>query len=99
MKYITTMRTPAYVFNPATGFHQVAAWINAGTELSFTGTVTEATGERRQMGVLSNGQRVYLDYLAPVLEEVEVKSTRLWDWLIAAGIVGAVVYMGSKSNS
>jgi len=95
-KFITTMRTPAYVFNSATGFHQVAAWINAGTELSFNTTITEATGERRQMGVLSNGQRVYIDYLAPVLEEVEVKSARLWDWLIGLGIASAVAYMYTK---
>jgi len=42
---------------------------------------------------------VYIDYLAPVLEEVEVKSTRLWDWLIGLGIASAVAYMYTKRKN
>lgn len=97
MKFITTQQTPVYRV-AANGFYQFVRSLPAATELAFASTSVDSKSNR-QVGILSNGEVMYLDALTPVLPEVEVRSTRLWGWLLALGLAGFGTYKFIKSRS
>jgi len=93
-KFITISQTPVYKV-AATGFYSFVRSLPMGTELVFTQKSVDPKSQR-EIGVLPTGEVMYLDALSPLIDEVEVKSTRLWDWLLWIAIAGGVSYVGYK---
>jgi len=94
-KYITISQTPLYKIAPGTGFYSRARSLPVGTEVSFEKTAIDPLSDR-QIGILASGEVMYLDALSPLIDEVEVKSTRLWDWLLWIALAWGVSYIGYK---
>lgn len=90
MNFLTTMQTPLYSIG-ANGFFNRVSSVPAGTELTVTKTAIDPLSER-VIGYLASGEIIYTDGLTQVLDEVEVKSTRLWGWLVGIGLAGFVGY-------
>jgi hypothetical protein len=95
-KFITISQTPVYKIAPGTGFYSRARSLPVGTELSFEKTAIDPLTQR-QIGILASGEVMYLDALSPLIDEVVVKSTRLWDWLLWLALAGAAGYVGLKN--
>lgn len=94
-KYITIAQTPVYKVAPGTGFYSMVNSLPVGTEVSFVKTVVDPLTERA-IGFLASGEVMYLDGLSQLIDEVEVKGTRLWDWLLWIALAGGVSYIGYK---
>lgn len=90
MKFITTIQTPLYQV-ASNGFFTAIRSLPAGTEVTLTRTgIDDKSG--REIGYLPTGEIVYTDVLTRLLDEVETRATRLWDWLIVLGIAGFAAY-------
>jgi len=94
-KFITISQTPVYKVAANTGFYSRVNSLPVGTEVSFVKTGVDPLSERA-IGYFATGEVMYLDALSPLIDEVEVKSTRLWDWLLWIAIAGGVSYIGYK---
>lgn len=90
MNFLTNSQTPVYV-KAATGFFTAVRSLPAGQLVEFVRTGIDDKSER-PIGYLATGEILYTDTLTRVLDEVETKSTRLWDWLIGIGLVAAGGY-------
>lgn len=93
-KFITISQTPVYALRP-NGSYTFMRSLPEGTEVKFDRVETDPLS-KRQVGIFANGERMYLDALSPLLDEVEAKSTRLWDWLIYIGIASGLGYAGYR---
>jgi hypothetical protein len=95
MNYIATATTPTYTLNIASGFYTHAGSLATGTEITLASKGVDAKSGR-EVGYLANGKIVYLDALQPVtmLDEIEVRSTRLWGWLAGLAVTGAAIGYG-----
>ena len=93
--YITTMATPTYVLSTDGFYKHSGTTLPSGTELTVKSKGIDNKSDR-EVGYLANGTIVYLDRLQPVtqLQEVEVRSTRLWDWLIGLSVLGGAIGYG-----
>ncbi len=95
MKYITTSQTPVYI-KDRNGFYRMTRSVPVSTEVLFVQTAMDDKSGRT-VGILSNGEVMYLDALTRILDEVEVKDTRLWDWLILMGLAAGTIYFITKN--
>lgn len=93
--YITTSATPKYVMG-ADGFKSTGT-IASGTEVMLTNHGTDAKSQR-PIAQLPTGEILFTDKLTridtKVLEEVEVRSTRLWGWLALVALAGSAIGYG-----
>jgi len=91
MNYIATATTPTYILSTS-GFYSHAGSLPTGTEITIASKGIDEKSNR-EVGYLANGKIVYLDALQPVLmlDEIEVRSTRLWGWLVGLGLAGAAI--------
>lgn len=94
LNHITISQTPVYALRP-NGSYTFVRSLPAGTEVKFDRVETDPLS-KRQVGIFANGERMYLDALSPLLEEVEVKSTRLWDWALYIAVAGTIGYFVYK---
>lgn len=102
--YITTSATPKYVLG-TDGFFKSTGTIASGTEVMLTNHGIDAKSQR-PIAQLPTGEILFTDKLTridtKVLEEVEVRSTRLWGWLalvaLAGSAIGYGVYQYKKSK-
>lgn len=92
MNFITTSRTPVYKV-ASNGFFTSVRSLASGTEVNFT-TMGIDDKSDRPIGFLTTGEILYTDTLTRLLDEVTVKSTRLWGWLIALGLTAAGIGYG-----
>jgi hypothetical protein len=92
--FITISQTPVYKV-AANGTYTLVRSLASGTELTFGRTGMDPLSNR-QIGYFANGEVMYLDALSPLIDEVEVQSTRLWDWLLWIALAGGVSYIGYK---
>lgn len=93
--YIATTASPVYVMSTDGFFKHTGRTLPTGTEITIASKGIDDKSNR-EVGYLANGTIVYLDRLQPVtqLDEVVVKSTRLWDWLIGLSLLGGAIGYG-----
>lgn len=104
VNYITTTATPTYV-RGADGFlKHTGTTLPTGAEIMVSNQTVDANSGRT-IGQLPTGVIVFTDKLVPAtrtLQEVEVRSTRLWGWLgwvaLAGSVIGYGVYRYKKSK-
>lgn len=97
-RYITIQQTPTYRYDGRT-YTQVGS-LPVGTELDFVSVDKNSAG--REVGTLANGMRMFIDTLAPLLEDkVTVKASRLYLglWAVVAAFVGYKGYQYYKKKS
>jgi hypothetical protein len=96
MKYITTSQTPVYTIG-ANGFYRMVKSLPIGSLVTFVKTAFDERSNR-PIGFLASGEIMYLDTLTRQLDEVVVKDTRLWDWLLWFGLAGAGLYLVTQNK-
>lgn len=97
-RFITIQQTPTYRFNGST--YTPVGSLPVGTELDFVTIAKNSAG--REVGTLANGMRMFIDTLAPLLEDkVTVKASRLYLglWALAAAFVGYKGYQYYKKKN
>lgn len=96
MKFVTTSQTPVYI-KDSNGFYRMTRSLPIDTPVQFAQTgFDDKSG--RPIGIFANGEIMYLDTLVNVLDEVVVKDTRLWDWLLYIGLAVGTIYYITKED-
>lgn len=93
--YIATTASPVYVMSTDGFFKHTGRTLPTGTEITIASKGIDDKSNR-EVGYLASGEIVYLDRMQPVIvtDAVVVQSTRLWDWVLYAGLAGGAIGYG-----
>lgn len=98
MRYITIQQTPTYNYNGSV--YTPLASVPLGTEVTFARVYTDAANGR-QVGVLNDGKLMFVDSLAPLLDDVvQVTAKRMYLglWIVGGLIAAKYGYDYYKKN-
>lgn len=98
MKFATQSQQPVYR-QGADGFYSMTRSLPAATVVEFTKLITDAKSNR-PVGVLPSGELMYTDAMVQILDDVEVKDSRIWDWLIVSGMaIAGFIYVNRNRKA
>lgn len=98
MRYISIQQTPQYSYNGSV--YTPVGSVPVGTELTFSRIYTDGANGR-QVGVLADGKLMFVDSLAPLLDDVvQVTAKRMYLglWIVGGLIAAKYGYEWYKKN-